>query len=781
MNWLNRLLGRGNVVAVDETKPMADPTPASNDPAWMGARAVGSTTWSVGLTPAKVASYLQQAGDGDPKAQSEILDEILDKDLHLVSVLGTRKRAVAGLPWSVVPASERRTDQRIAAQVQEVMEGITNLETAFVDLLDAVPKGYSACEIDWRQAPGRVWVEALKWRPQSWFTPDQDIADRWRLFTDNDLTYGEPLQPRAWIWHEAKARSGSTAAGSALGRSLIWGYLFKSFTLKDWMIFAEIYGAPIRVGKYRPGTAEKDLTTLFSALKALGVDAAAMIPEGTSIEFVQAASTRSSPEVYQSLISFVDSGFSKAVLGQTLTTEQGESGARALGQVHNDVRHDLLVSDALQLARTISRDLVIPLVDFQWGPQERYPRFQFQTEPPEDLASKAELYKTLKEIGVRLPQKHVHEVFGVPMPAEGEPVYGGSSQAVARPGGLLSRFGSKETPATDAVALSQPGPLPPLPAELEMAIRHALIPGSDAWAGVVQHLDSWLEKAEDPGQLSGMLVQAVETLDLQPLSGELADALFTGDLIGRVQVRQGDQPVGEWPKVPPAQAQEFWRTKTAMLPWEFGRLDSEHRARAFTCAQFTSLQAVNEVHQAIGDALAGGWSLGTFKDHYRAVLSANGMAPQNPFHIENVFRTNMGTAYSVGRYQEMRSPETLSERPFWRYDAIDDSRTRPTHREMDGKIFPANHPIWQTWYPPNGFQCRCMVHAMTAEEVRAAGLSVETEWPVYRWERPDGTLGPEAPNVPDPGFQRNPALDPHEFDFSKFPPQYLVAMGIPLP
>lgn len=774
MGFWDRILGR-QVAATDApAEPLSKPEPARHNPTWSGTQWVGSTSWTNALTPERLASYLRQASDGDPRAQAELIDEIVDKDLHLGSVLATRKRAVAGLDWTVNAASDKRTDQRIAAFVQDTLAGISNIESAFIDLLDAVPKGYSACEIDWRVAPGRVWAEQLLYRPQSWFRPDSEVADRWRILTEQDSVYGEQLRPGAWIWHEAKAKSGSTAAGSALGRPLAWGYLFKTFTLKDWVIFAEIYGAPIRVGKYRQGTSEADMATLFNALKALGVDAAAMLPEGVSIEFVQAASTRSSPEVYEKLVGYVDAAFSKAVLGQTLTTEQGSSGARAMAVVHNEVRHDLLVSDARQLARTLTRDLVRPLVEFQFGPQPRYPAFVFQTDPPEDLNTKADLYTKLQELGVRFPVDHVHQVFGVPLPGEGEATYGAPSPRTqeapqAPPARPRLPFLNEDRP--DYRALAE---LPPLPAESERAIRDALRSGGeDAWKEIIRHLESWIGKAEESGQVSEMLVKAVETLDLQPFADKIADGLITSDLIGRIQVRDNG-PVGDWPKVPPSEAMGWWSQKARMLPGDFGKLSASSRSRAFTCAQFTSLQAVDQVHQAISLALEKGESLGQFKDRYNALLLANGMSPQDPWHVENVFRTNMGTAYSVGRHTSMVDPEVLAERPFWMYDGVDDHRTRPTHKAMHGKVYPANHPIWQTWYPPNGFQCRCMVHALTADEVRSLGLTVEQGWPTYRYR---GT-GPERPNVPDPGFQRNPALEPHQFDFSVFPPQYLVAMGI---
>jgi uncharacterized protein with gpF-like domain len=63
------------------------------------------------------------------------------------------------------------------------------------------------------------------------------------------------------------------------------------------------------------------------------------------------------------------------------------------------------------------------------------------------------------------------------------------------------------------------------------------------------------------------------------------------------------------------------------------------------------------------------------------------------------------------------------------YDAVNDSRTRPTHLALDEKVFPADHPFWDKWYPPNGYRCRCSVIPLSESQVKSAGLKIETEDP----------------------------------------------------
>lgn len=746
------------------------PEPAAHAPSWGGVRVVTQSPRARGLTPERLAAILQRAEDGDVTAQSELLSQMEQRDGHLASVLRTRKRAVAGLPWTVEAASDKRRDRQIAEYCTSVLKNIPRLRRALVLALDAIAKGYSFTEIDWRQAPGRVWVAGLVFRPPHWFNPDQVRPDVWTLRTP-DAPTGTPLEDGRWIRHEVQDTAGSTSAGAALGRVLAWPYLFRNYAIKDWIIFAERCGAPIRTAKYRPGTSEADLVVLYKALQQLGVDAAAMIPEGTSIDFTQAPNSASSADIYAQLVEWGAREMSKAVLGQTLTTEEGKSGSRALGQVHDQVRQDLLESDAAELSETISQDLIRPLVDFQFGPQATYPRFCLDARPPADLSGRAELYKTLEPLGVRFPVQHIHETFGIPEPKGGEPTYGG----VAAPPGPAPR----PAPSSDPAPLADdPVALPPLPAEAERIIREALDDGEAGWATIIEQLRRHLDQATDVGQLSGLLIAALEQLDLTELADALSAELLRADLVGRAQAAQGERPVGDWPAVPPLEASTWWRARVPMTDTEWLKAGEDARAKGFTVAKFSTLQACQQVQAAIDEALMGGQTLDEFESRYQALLAAEGMTPESPAYIETVFRNNVQTAYAVGRYTQLRAADTMSRRPYWLYDAVDDARVRPAHKAMDRKVYPADHPVWDVWYPPNGHRCRCSVRALTAAELAGLGLEVATDFPARQVKRVDGSMGPKEMVLPDEGWRRNAALSPHEFDWSQFPPDWRMALRV---
>lgn len=88
-------------------------------------------------------------------------------------------------------------------------------------------------------------------------------------------------------------------------------------------------------------------------------------------------------------------------------------------------------------------------------------------------------------------------------------------------------------------------------------------------------------------------------------------------------------------------------------------------------------------------------------------------------HLKNIFYTNIQDAYNLGRFE--KTLETRETRPYLMYDAINDSRVRPSHLAMDNVIRRWDDPFWETNYPPNGYMCRC--RCITLSEAQAQARS----------------------------------------------------------
>lgn len=229
---------------------------------------------------------------------------------------------------------------------------------------------------------------------------------------------------------------------------------------------------------------------------------------------------------------------------------------------------------------------------------------------------------------------------------------------------------------------------------------------------------------------------------------------------------EGGRPVKIKPLPMPFQeAIEYWKDKVTLTPKQFYQLIEEYRTLAFTISGISALDVLNDIYAEINKVLETGITAQEFSKNVNGLLERKGWSGLTPYRMDVVFRTNVQTAFMVGHYRRMTDPDVVEKRPYWIYDAVNDSRTRPTHLAMDGKVFRYDHPFWDTWYPPNGFRCRCGVRTLSEAEVRARGITVDQDIPLV--VEPPGQLA--RPLVPDRGFNNNPGKVRREPDISKYP------------
>ena len=127
----------------------------------------------------------------------------------------------------------------------------------------------------------------------------------------------------------------------------------------------------------------------------------------------------------RAFVEYLDAQVSKAVLGQTLTTEMPRSGgSRAAAQVHEGVRRDILNADAKRLAATLARDLVRPIVELNMGPQRQYPKIELGLPDDSDAKVFAEIVAMLADRGLRVRQKTILDKLGIAEAGAGDAVLG---------------------------------------------------------------------------------------------------------------------------------------------------------------------------------------------------------------------------------------------------------------------------------------------------------------------------------------------------------------------
>jgi len=211
------------------------------------------------------------------------------------------------------------------------------------------------------------------------------------------------------------------------------------------------------------------------------------------------------------------------------------------------------------------------------------------------------------------------------------------------------------------------------------------------------------------------------------------------------------QPIAQ----PFTEARTFWADKIRLKPSEYGALEDDAKARAFAVSGVAKADQLETMYNSLGRVIDGGATFADFKKDCAAIAEKRGWGT---FRLETIFRTNVQTAFMVGRYGQVQKAAKF--RPYGQYSAVGDKRTRPAHAALNGRVFPLASAFWDTWWPPNGFKCRCTVKTLSERQVKARGLKVETDDPTGKLFEPvDPKTGNKLPArllMADPGFAHNP-------------------------
>ncbi len=523
MPRLSRILGPdGERIDLDELFG-----PPKAGPSLTGVRSPISGHPAEGLTPSRLAAIHRAAAAGDPLSYLELAEDIEERDLHYAAVLGTRRRQVAQLPVTVESASDDAEHVGHADFLRDwLREGV--LDAALFDMLDAVGKGLAIVEIEWDSAPDLVAPRALTYRPQRWFALDQTDYETPLLL---DGVGRLPLAPHKFLIHRHPSKSGLTIR-SGIARVASWAWMYKAFTIKDWAIFCQNYGMPVRVGKYHPAATDADKETLWRAVANIAGDCAAIIPQGMEIEFVSVESAKSGGggQLYAERANWMDQQISKLVLGQTATTD-AIAGGHAVGQEHRLVQEDLERSDAKMISATLTRQLVPCIIAFNFGPQRKYPRIVVGRPDETPIDTVISALEKLGPHGLTVEASQVRDRLGFDEPAPDAEVIGGRPPPPAGP--LPNPLDEVQSPPSRSAA---PTDLPlkgggktddgaSLNTVRHIIARHAVSPEPD-------HVERLTERlaADAAGAMAGLTDEVRAAFNDASDLADLADRLARLDL-----------------------------------------------------------------------------------------------------------------------------------------------------------------------------------------------------------------------------------------------------------
>jgi phage gp29-like protein len=360
-----------------------------------------------GLNPVRLASILRAAAQSDPLQYFELAETIEERDLHYAGVLGTRKRSVAQIDITIEAAGDDAEAEKHAQFIRDWLDR-DELQDEIFDILDAVGKGISFTEIMWESSEGNFWPKKLEWRDPRFFTFS---PEDWATPLLRNMEGNVPLPGYKFITGRIKAKSGLPIR-SGIARLAAWAWMFKSYTQRDWAIFTQSYGQPIRVGKYGASATKDERDTLFRAVANIAGDCAAIMPDSMTIDFVEAKNVSGATDHYERRSNWFDMQISKGVLGQTTTTD-AVSGGHAVSKEHRKVQEDIERADAKALSAVLNSDLFRPMIDLNFGPQKKYPRATIARPEAKDVAQIIDGVVKLVPMGMQVGQKAMQKLLSL--------------------------------------------------------------------------------------------------------------------------------------------------------------------------------------------------------------------------------------------------------------------------------------------------------------------------------------------------------------------------------
>ncbi len=424
MKWTRRIVNAIRSASTDRPKPGLVVMPRKEDSV--------RDYPSAGLTPSRLAAILREADDGALSTAMELFEQMEEKDAHLYSIANTRRLALTGLDWQIVSAADMRSDldRRLADETADYCRAILldaeSFDEALQHLALAVGRNIAIAEIVWDFVDDGL--RPVEFVPVDFTRIVFDELDRPRILTAEAPHEGMDIPRHKFLVHAPHSVSGHPQRGGLL-RVTAMAYLAKNLSLKDWMIFAEIFGMPVRIARYEPTATAEEKKELLHMLESLGSNAAGIFSRAVELQIVEANRGRAGPP-YENLVDFLNREMSKAWLGQTLTTDiTGQSGSIAASQVHETVRKDILADDIRKEARTVRRDLLAPMVRMRFGANAPVPFFTRRSARPGTTKELADVLDVaVNQLGAKVPLAWAHEALGIPSVGAEEAALPGSGR-----------------------------------------------------------------------------------------------------------------------------------------------------------------------------------------------------------------------------------------------------------------------------------------------------------------------------------------------------------------
>ncbi|MCR5260631.1 MAG: DUF935 domain-containing protein [Candidatus Gastranaerophilales bacterium] len=326
----------------------------------------------------------------------------LKSNYQVGTCIESRKAGVTSKKWKLEKGDSSAKEYDFWTEIFKYLDVYKIIE----DILEAPLFGFAPITVRY-EADGQYILPAeLTAKPQEWFYFDAETNFYFNSKSkDNDLIdlkNPKILLPR----HRATFLN---PYGECLLSRCYWNVVFINSSFDFWVRFVEKYGSPFAVGKYDRNMTNEEKETMLKTLIDMIQDCAAVIPNDSTVELMEAAGKSASADIYKGLITKCENNISKVILGQTLTTDIGSSGSYAAANTHQQVREDLILSDVRLVEKTMN-EFILKVHSLNFNDTSA-PIFNIYDEEDIDQ-SLAERDNKIKTLGVTFTKDYIKRAYG---------------------------------------------------------------------------------------------------------------------------------------------------------------------------------------------------------------------------------------------------------------------------------------------------------------------------------------------------------------------------------
>lgn len=372
---------------------------------------------ATGLTADGLLSMYRAAEGGQPLRQFDTFDDFVEIGGHLRGLIDVNNEEVAGSDWVLLPGRRDKPSELAAAALEEQLRAGVGFREFMEHQLSAEYYGMAATNLIWDYVEGVIVpVEFVNVAHRRFASPSAERADEVMLVGGETFAERIPLEWGQW----ALTVFGRNPWSFGKLRTCGWWEMFKRWSMRDWQVFAEMFGLPLVLGYYQEGASQASRDALTSAVQAIGDDGFAVLSAMTEIVVKDTVRSGDSSTVYPRIMELCEQQQSKVLVGSTTATDTGGAvGSYNLGAIHATRAYKKARRRATRLAEMFAAYIGKPYI--AWNGFDKAAAPQLKVQITRDSFERAQTIDILAEL-MDIDEDQMREEFSLRVPAPGKGV-----------------------------------------------------------------------------------------------------------------------------------------------------------------------------------------------------------------------------------------------------------------------------------------------------------------------------------------------------------------------